>query len=116
MKEVKFLTDTAYRGPRKVGETISVPDDFAKRWAKNGIAEIIDANGATVPLPETDEKEPVNVPGEGHVDDGSEENENKDEDYSKMNAKELFTLCKERGLEVEPKKSKEYYIEKLTSN
>lgn len=96
MKKVKFLTDTAYRGPRKAGETISVPDDFAKRWAKNGIAKIIiDANGVTSPLPKTPKTE---------------------EGYSKMNAKELFTLCKERGLVVEPKKSKEYYIEKLTSN
>ena len=38
------------------------------------------------------------------------------EDFTNMNAKELFAKCKERGLEVEAKKSREYYIEKLTSN
>lgn len=34
-------------------------------------------------------------------------------DYDEMSPKDLYTLCKERDIEVEPKKSKEYYIEKL---
>ena len=36
------------------------------------------------------------------------------DDYEGMSAKELFTLCKEKGLDVEAKKSKEYYIEQLS--
>lgn len=90
MKDVKFLVDTAYQGPRRAGEILAVPDDFANRWAKNGIAEIIEK-------PEAD-AEPI----EAVV-----------EDYSKMNAKELYLVCKEKGIEAEPKKSKEYYLEKL---
>lgn len=39
-----------------------------------------------------------------------EENEN---DYSSMSAKELFNLCKERGIEAIPKKNEKYYINLL---
>ena len=41
MKRVKFLTDTAYQGPRREGDEINVPDDYALRWEKNGIAKIM---------------------------------------------------------------------------
>ena len=34
-------------------------------------------------------------------------------DYSEMSAKELYKLCKERDIEVPPKKSASYYIDKL---
>lgn len=34
-------------------------------------------------------------------------------DYSEKTPKELYDLCKERDIEVEPKKPKPYYIEKL---
>ena len=34
-------------------------------------------------------------------------------DYSDMNAKDLYALCKQKGIEVEAKRSKEYYLEKL---
>ena len=34
-------------------------------------------------------------------------------DYSEMSAKELFQLCKERDIEVQPKKPAQYYITKL---
>ena len=105
MKKVKFLTDTAYQGPRKAGDVVSVPDDFASRWQKNGIAEII--SGSEANKQEKDEEVP----------EKAEEVVEADEevvDYSKMNAKELYALCKERGIEVEAKKAKDYYIEKLT--
>ena len=90
MKKVKLLVNTAYQGPRKEGDVVSVPDDFAHRWVKNGIAEYTS---------EQVEEEPVKEEGT---------------DYSTMSAKELYALCKEKGLDVEAKKSKEYYIEKLT--
>lgn len=96
MKSVKLLVNTAYQGPRKEGDIISVPDDFAARWCKNGIAELVE---------EVVEE----------VAEGTEEAEEV-VDYSKMNAKELYAACKEKGIEVEAKKSKEYYIEKLTSH
>lgn len=43
-------------------------------------------------------------------DDEEDEEEN---DYSEMSAKELYQECKSRGLDVKPKKSADYYIEML---
>lgn len=103
MKKVKLLINTAYKGPRKEGEVISVPDDFAKRWAKNGIAEIIGDVQKEDTVKEVPTKEEPVEPEAGTV------------DYNNMNPKELFALCKEKGLEVEAKKSKEYYIEQLNA-
>lgn len=47
--------------------------------------------------------------------DYDEEDEENDDapDYSEMTAKELYKLCKERGIEVAPKKLEKYYIKQL---
>lgn len=46
--------------------------------------------------------------------DYDEEDEDEDKiDYSEMSAKELFRLCKERKIDVEPKKNARYYIKNL---
>lgn len=37
-------------------------------------------------------------------------------DYETLKAKELYSLCIEKGVEVQEKQPKDYYIEKLTSN
>ena len=94
MKKVKMLVSTAYQGPRKEGEVISVPDDFAARWVKNKIAAYVE---------EVAEVESEQKSVEGEVVD----------ELESKNAKELYALCKEQGIEVEAKKSKEYYIEQL---
>lgn len=108
MKRVKFLTDTAYQGPRREGDEINVPDDYALRWEKNGIAKIMGDEYIT-----KEEHEDTEVEDEETTNEVVSEEV---EDFTNMNAKELFAKCKERGLEVEAKKSREYYIEKLTSN
>lgn len=95
MTKVKLLVNTAYQGPRKEGDVINVPDDFAHRWIKNKIAE------------------PV-VEDEVDVEPEVEEIPEAEVSYEDMNAKQLYALCKEKGLDVEAKKSKEYYIEKLS--
>ena len=102
MKNVKFLVNTAYRGPRKEGEVISVPDDYASRWVKNGIAEYV--NGHV--------QEPVQETSDDHEEDG---NEVETPAIQNMSTKELYALCKEKGIDAEAKKSKEYYLEKLGS-
>ena len=102
MTRVKLLVDTAYKGPRRAGEEVDVPVDFAKRWAKNGIAEIVG--------------EVVEEHKEVHGTVEPEKGEDEVIDYNAMNAKQLFAACKNKGIEVEPKQAKEYYIEKLTSN
>ena len=45
--------------------------------------------------------------------DGWDDEEGDEVDYSDMSAKELFKLCKERGIDVIPKKPEKYYIKKL---
>lgn len=102
MKNVKFLVNTAYRGPRKEGEVISVPDDYASRWVKNGIAEYVDGQV----------QEPAQEPVDDHEEDSKEF---ETPDIQNMSTKELYALCKEKGIDAEAKKSKEYYLEKLGS-
>ena len=104
MLKVRFLVNTAYQGPRKEGEEIYVPEDFASRWAKNSIAEIVT---------EDEKSDQHDVPEEEVADDEEAAKEEDKHDYSDMNAKDLYALCKQRGIEVEAKKSKEYYLEKL---
>ena len=48
--------------------------------------------------------------------DYDEEDDEEDDDapdYSEMSAKELYKLCKDRGIEVKPKKPEKYYIKQL---
>lgn len=103
--KVQLLVNTAYQGPRKKGEEISVPEIFANRWVKNKIAVLIS-------------EEVVEEDHEDITEEIENEPEGSDEvveaiDYSNMKAKELYDLCVERGIEVEAKKTKDYYIEKL---
>lgn len=51
---------------------------------------------------------------ETHTWDAVDDEEDDDEiDYSEMTAKELYKLCKERDIEVAPKKPAKYYINQL---
>lgn len=110
MVKVKLLVSTAYQGPRKEGDVFDVPEDFAARWTKNGIAVYFDEPVAEEPVveeePETNEDADVDT-------DAETDEEQSKIDYSNMKAKELYDLCVEKGIEVETKQSKEYYIEKL---
>lgn len=45
--------------------------------------------------------------------DMSEEDDTDDVDYESMSVKELYKLCKSRGIDVAPKKSQKYYIKQL---
>lgn len=45
--------------------------------------------------------------------DDYEDDDEVEFDYSEMSAKELFKLCKERGIEVEARKNAKYYIRQL---
>lgn len=47
------------------------------------------------------------------VNDDWDEDEEEEVDYSEMSAKELYNLCKERDIDVLPKKSEKYYIKQL---
>ena len=45
--------------------------------------------------------------------DWGDEEEEEAPDYTEMSVKELYALCKERGIKVEPKKVAKYYIRQL---
>ena len=109
-----MLVSTAYQGPRKEGDVISVPEDFAKRWVKNGIAAYAQ-EGQETPIDEVLESDDVQGKAHGITEDSAAPEKSTDDnlDYESMSAKELYTLCKDKGIDVEAKKSKEYYIEKL---
>lgn len=46
-------------------------------------------------------------------DDWGDDDIDETPDYSEMSAKELFKLCKERGIDVKPKKPEKFYIKQL---
>lgn len=50
---------------------------------------------------------------EDDEDDDWDDDEDEEVDYTEMTAKELYSLCKERDLEVLPKKPEKYYIKQL---
>ena len=49
------------------------------------------------------------------VEDDDDYEEEEELDYDEMSVKELYKLCKDKGLDVPAKKSKDYYIEELNS-
>lgn len=106
MKKVKMLVNTAYKGPRKEGDIVSVPDDFAERWVKNHIAVAYESDSEVEGAAESGITETVSE-DEVEVESGDESS------LSEMSAKELYALCKEKGIEADAKKSKEYYLDKL---
>ena len=52
-------------------------------------------------------------PAGGSKASGKDDDDEEEIDYSEMTAKELYKLCEERDIEVEPKMKAKYYIEKL---
>jgi hypothetical protein len=121
---LQLLKDTNYKGFKKAGEILDVSNDIARRWFKNGIAspyakEVeVKEEEIYTEIEQIEDVVPVNTENENEE---VEETEVKEEEQAEekpmeeMNAKELYKLCCEKGLEVEPKKSKEYYLEMLTA-
>ena len=103
--KVRLLVNTAYQGPKREGEEVLVPEDFAARWVKNKIAVYVEQEVVEEEISED------SVPVEDEADEVVEKPAN---DFESMSAKELYALCKEKGLDVEAKKNKAYYVEKLS--
>ena len=61
-----------------------------------------------------DDDEPVKKK-KSKVEEDSWDDEEEKVDYTEMTPKELFKLCKDKGIDAEPKKSAKYYIDLLTS-
>ena len=94
---VEMLVDTAYIKPRFKGDVLNVPEDVANRWTKNKIAKYVDISN-------------------NNGDEKSSVEDSAMSQYESMNAKELYALCKEKGIEAEAKKPKEYYLEILNES
>lgn len=60
-----------------------------------------------------EEEKSTKKKGKSSKDEDWEESTDDAVDYEDMTAKELFKLCRERGIEVMPKKPEKYYIRKL---
>ena len=58
-------------------------------------------------------KKPVDDDDDYDGEDDWGDDEDEEVDYSEMSPKELFKLCKERKIEVEPRKPQKYYIKQL---
>lgn len=81
---VEMLVQTTYRDKAmKPGDQLDVDATVAKRWQSKRIATL--------------------VVEEGTPDDGGDK-------YAKYSAKDLYKLCKDQNIKVEPKQDKEYYI------
>lgn len=88
------------------------PDELSKKYENDGKmktkSKAAKANKRVADDDDDDEEElPFTTLA---VDDDDDEDE---VDYSEMSAKELYKLCKERKIDVEPKKSEKYYIRLL---
>lgn len=98
---IKFKVQTRLKGiSYKEGDTANLllkESDIA-RLVKNNIIEPVEESELTADSDEEIEVTDVEI---------------KEIPYNQMQAKELYDICVGKGIEVEPKKKKEYYLEKL---
>ena len=104
---VRFICKTRYKGKsREVNDIINISDaSEAVRLADSGIVNIVkDEDGN-----EDGNEDDANANANANANENSNE-------YEGMKAKDLYALCIEKGLDVEPKQSKDVYIAALVSN
>ena len=98
---IKFKVQTRLKGiSYKEGDTANLllKESDIVRLVKNNIIEPVEESKLAA-----DSDEEIEV-----IDA-----EIKEVPYNQMQAKELYDICISKGIEVEPKKKKEYYLEKL---
>lgn len=60
--------------------------------------------------------EPTSTPADAPVDEEEPAvNDNEIQDLAQMSNKELYALCMEKGIEAEPKRNKDYYLNLLAA-
>ena len=82
-------------------------EDDAPKKSKKRSEKSTAKKGKRKPEPEDEEEDDYDE------EDIDEEDEDDEIDYSDMTAKELYQLCKERGIDVKPKRPEKYYIKQL---
>lgn len=104
MDKVKFRNEKAR--PYSESQVLKLLD---KAWPFDGDEEDEDD-----PKPKKKTGKPsTKKPNVDDDDDDWDEDQEETMDYSEMSAKELFKLCKERGIEAKVKKPEKYYIKLL---
>ena len=104
-KAILKMLDKAY--PCDDAEDEDDEDDAPKK-SKKRPEKSTAKKGKRKPEPEDEEEE-----DDYEEEDFDEEDEDDEIDYSDMTAKELYQLCKERGIDVKPKRPEKYYIKQL---
>lgn len=103
-KAVMKMLDKAY--PCEDATDDEDDEDEAPKKKRAPKSESAAKKAAKKPEPEEDDDDYDYDEEEDEDDDGIP-------DYSELTAKELYKLCKERGIEVKPKKPEKYYIKQL---
>lgn len=96
----------------------AIPDYVNARKCNKTLVEALeeDAAGSDKSASKTnssDKHEPASDAGDGDDEFNGDDGEAVADDYSSMKAMDLFKLCKERGIEAEPKHRTKYYINLL---
>lgn len=99
---VLILSPTRWDGESlSEGTEVTVELSVGQRWIRNGIAQAADEIQAQSFLNDQDSDEDEEIYGPV---------------YASMKAKELYELCKERGITAETKQSAKYYIDLLIAD
>lgn len=107
MDKVKFKNEAAKPYTKK-----AIMQMVAKAWPYD---EDVETDSDDEEVTQKKQK-PASSKVKQPVDEEDEWDDEEDDDvvdYSKMSARELYTLCKERGIDVLPKKSEKYYTKNL---
>ena len=108
---IKFKVQTRLKGiSYKEGDTANLllKESDIVRLVKNNIIELVEESKLTA-----DSDEEIEVTADSVEEIEVTDVEIKEIPYNQMQAKELYEICVSKGIEVESKKKKEYYLEKL---
>lgn len=107
-------------------DKVKFRNDKAKPYSKRAILKMIDKAWPCDVITEEEDEDEDDVPVKSQTKpaepdfeveeddyDGEDWGDEDVIDYSEMSAKELYKLCKERGIDVEPKKPAKLYINEL---
>jgi len=96
-------------------DAIEDDEEDGSETPKKRTSKLIDKKGKPEPEEDGEDEDDYDDDDYDNEDWGEEEEKEEDDavDYSEMSTKELYNLCKERGIKVEPKKPAKYYINQL---
>lgn len=96
-------------------DAIEDDEEDESEISKKRTLKLIDKKGKSEPEEDGEDEDDYDDDDYDNEDWSEEEEKEEDDtvDYSEMSAKELYNLCKERGIKVEPKKPAKYYINQL---